>query len=277
MELMQFLNSQFFRQALMIVLLTISVFFASTGGFQNPQWNDLLADVAVSILAAVISIYFLQDIEKRHDDDPERIAQVIQSVFDDINRSHFVRVDRNMDMGDEYWVSLINELDVTPEPSWFVGTRLSWWLKTRTYREPLRAKLKARFKLAASDYKDSNEEGEERYKIYILLANPDWVPKWKDFLGSIIEEFTQDKGKLETKQLSDLCWDKIEIAILSPELTRYSLILCGERLTVTQYISVGRSEDSPTLEIRKGSVIRDLYLDDLKILKSKAKTLELEI
>lgn len=258
-------TSQWFRQVLLLILLMLAIFFASTGGFQSPRWDELLKNIAISVLSAVVSIYFLQGIERRNEIDTNEIARRIQDNLNPINQSHFVRADRNMDMGDKYWIDLVNQLSTTVEPVAFTGSRLSWWLKTRTYKEPLRVKFMERLRLAAERYERLGADS--KCMTYILLSNPTWVPKWKEFFQDIIEQLVSVEPK--KKNLQELYWGKIVIGVLPKDAVRYSLILCGDRLAVTHYTSTGRSEDSPTLEIHRGSIIRNLYLDDLEILKTK--------
>jgi len=265
---LRFVTSQLFRQTLLVLLLGLAIFVASTGGFQNPRWDELFGGIAVSVLSAVVCIYFLQGIDKKPEIDKEKIAQAIREGLGQLNQSHFVRADRNMDMGDQYWVGLIEQLVSSTEPVFFVGTRLSWWLRTRAYREPLRAKLLERFKLISRRYEKSGQDSD--YMIYVLLANSEWVPQWREFFREIIDELSSVKDATRRNQLQELFWGKTMVGTLPQELVRYSLVLCGDRLAVTYYTSAGRSEDSPTLEINKTSMIRKLYLDDLEILKRQA-------
>lgn len=270
MNIIQIINSQTFRQVLLIILLALAVFFASTGGIQNPDWSTLLRGIATSIISTVLSIYLLQDVKKSQPDISD-LKEFIQKSLGAVNQSHFLRVDRNMDMGDEYWIDLISNLDTTNEPVWFVGTRLSWWLKTRTYREPLREKLIKRLKTAVE--KPGKSEHKDEYIIHVLLSNPEWISNWKEFFKSIVDELVKAGDPKKAIYLNKLYWSKLKIAMLPPDIFRYSLISCGDRLTVTHYTSSGRSEDSPTLEIKKDSVIKQLYIDDLKVIESKAKVI----
>jgi hypothetical protein len=245
----------------------LAIFFASTGGFNDPDWKTLLIGLASSVLATVVTLYFLHDIRKDHSLTADDMRNVLAENMNQTNCSHFGRVDRNMDMGDEFWISMIDEIASTPEPVWFVGSSLSWWLKTRTYKEPLKRGLVKRLESIPVDNLSSHAD---HYPMtFVFLAKSDAVAVWKEFFGHIIDELTRHQDRNKKKELENYYWNTIMIREIPKVHSKYSLVLCGDRLAVTPYTSTGRSEDSPSLEIKKDSVVRKLFIDDLMYLKTK--------
>jgi len=172
-----------------------------------------------------------------------------------------------MDLGETFWVGAISELDSVFEPVWFVGTRLSWWLKTGIYRGPLRAKLTGRLQTISG--RRGTTKPAEGFITNIVLADANAAPIWKAFVQDIIDELTSDFADDDKESAESFYWSKIKINVVPSDVVRYSLILCGERLIVINYISSGRSDDSPTIDIQRGSVVWQLYINDLKFLREK--------
>ena len=260
------MNISILREYLLVILLCISIFIAATGGFEGQTLSILLQGISVSVLATVVSIFFLKNINKNQIEDPTIISKTINEALSASNQSHFHRVDRNMDFGEKFWINLLSELDSTVEPVWFVGTGLAWWLRTGVYKEPLRAKIKGRLKNILANQISTSET--RRFMTYIFLADSAAVPTWKRFLQEIIDELTTNMTDEGKNQAQTLCWNKIKIQnALSINTIRYSLVLCGDRLVVTNYVNSGRSDDSPTVDIKKGSIVWQLYANDLNLLK----------
>jgi len=264
------MDSQFLRYLLLIVFLMLAVFIASTGGIQNPRWSDFFAGLAISILATIFSLYFLQDIYKKSSIDYSEITRSVYEGISLTNKSHFGLVDRNMDIGKEFWINLIDDLDTTIEPVWFLGHKLSWWLKTGTYKTPLRKKFLGR--ITAMLVKFKNQKQSRSYMTYVFLSDRNAVQEWIEFFQDMIDEITKFEKPENQKQLQELFWTKIVVAYLSPELVKYSLVLCGDNCSVMMYTCLGGSDDSPTLEIKKDSIVRTLFINDLKLLKTKAES-----
>lgn len=59
------MNRPIFREMLLLVLLCIAVFIASTGGIQNQTLSTLLEGISVSVLATVVSSTFYKMLEKK--------------------------------------------------------------------------------------------------------------------------------------------------------------------------------------------------------------------
>lgn len=259
------MNNRSIREIILILLLMLFVFISATGGIRNLNISLLLSGLAVSVIAAVICAYALKDIYKDSIFSSLEISKKFEEITNILSKSPIIRADRNMDMGEEFWLKMIDELDITPESCWFVGTKLSWWLKTSTYRKPLRLRFVNRLKKISKKQKKTDRD--DNFMTYILLTNNDAVANWKAFFKEIVNELT--KGNKKKDQLQKLYWSKIKIAKLHKELINYSSVLCGKRLAVTPYTSLGRSEDSPTLEIKYNSAVWHLYINDLKSFKSK--------
>jgi hypothetical protein len=266
----EFLKS--IRVIVLTVLLSLAVYVAVgiATHKQETMWPTLLASIAVSLLSTIVGLYIFWDIDKKP---PFEITQLRGLITESINlrdQSPFNRIDPNRKMGDDYWIKLIDDLDTSPDDVWFVGTKLSTWLKMPVYCSPLKAKFHRRFcEIILRAGKAKNIDG---YMSYILLADPKWVLPWEIFFQEIIETLAREVKSVEKKEyLEKLCWSKVIIYTLPESSIRYSLVLCGKRLSVTQYLSSGRSVDSPTLDIKPDSDIYQLYINDLHDLLRIAK------
>lgn len=266
------MKSTYNKQIILLILLMIVLFIASTGGINDFRLSNFLAGVSISVVAAVFSFIFLKDRDTTNKIDPEELKKMFIDTFGSLNNADYNRVDRNMAMGEKYWLDLIEDMDVIEDTVWFVGTRLSWWLKTSTYRGPLMKKFNGRLTEAAKKYDESNSNN--KYITYIILENNNALSDWNNFTSDIINNVIRSKlsNINKEKDLSNYLRSKIIILNIPKELSRYSLVLCNDRLAVTVYTSVGRSEDSPTIDIKPNSVIRQLYIDDLEKLVIKLKS-----
>lgn len=252
------------RQIILVLLLMIAVFVASTGGIQNPDMSRLFEGISISITAAVLSLFFLAGIEKRKIIDIDEIAEIISKT----QNQHIIWVERNMDVPAKAWVELIEDLDTTSEPAFFLGTKLSWWTKTGTYLEPLQHKLEGRFRKIIREKSNNGKE----YTTYILLTDQGALSIWTDLIYRIIEKVIANKNEKEKSTFRDMCRRSVTIKLVPKESVRYSAVLSGSKLFITNYISKGGSDDCPTLEIRKDSVIWRLYQSDMEYLLTKAST-----
>jgi hypothetical protein len=266
----EFLKS--IRIIVLTVLLSLSVYVAvgiSTQK-QDTMWPTLLASIAVSLLSTVVGLYIFWDIDRKPPFDTTQLKGLITESINLRDQSPFNRIDPNRKMGDEYWIKLIDDLDTSPEDVWFVGTKLSTWLVMPVYSTPLRVKFHRRFsEIILKAGKANKTDG---YVSYILLADPKAVLNWVNFFQEIIKTLVKDVKSVEKKaNLEKLCWSKVIICTLPESSIKYSLVLCGKRLSVTQYLSSGRSDDSPTLDIKPDSDIYQLYKSDLRELLKIAK------
>ncbi len=259
------MNSPAFRQIALLILLMIFIFIAARGGIQDTNWNDLLAGVSASVLATIISVYFLNELDKA----PliASINKAITNALSQQNPSHFGRVDRNLAMGEQYWIDLIKDLDTSIQPVWFVGNKLSRWRLGASYRPTLREKLLRRLRAVSKGHDNPNQE--KVFMIYIFLTDSNAILEWKEFFSEIINELVVNQPAARKKQTQEKCWNRVIIGELPPEMVKYSVVLCGDRLAVTHYTSLGRLEDSPTLDNKYASILRRLYLDDLERLRER--------
>jgi hypothetical protein len=250
-------SKSYWRQIALAVIAFLAIFVAASGGVTNPSWAELLRGVAVSVLAAIISVLVLA----RDQGDHLQIEEIAEFLA--VKRSpHILWANRNLDVSEEEWLDLIAELDNTVEPVWFLGEQLSWWTKAESYREPLRRKFLGR----ARNVLANNRNGGEDYSTNILLGDSGVVSVWETLIASVIEEAVAPWNEVRRPALRKLCREKFLIALLPPESVKYSAVLCGSRLSVTNYISHGNTPDCPTLSIRRSSPIWILYANDLKLL-----------
>jgi hypothetical protein len=250
-------SKSYWRQIVLAIIAFLALFVAASGGVTSPSWSELLRGIAVSVLATIVSVLVLARDQSEHLQ-IDKIAELLA-----VKRSpHILWANRNQDVSEEEWLNLIAELDTTAEPVWFLGAKLSWWTKSESYREPLQRKLASRVRKALAN----NRNGGMDYFTNILLGNSKMVPIWETLIANVIEEVvaSDDEGRRPT--LRKLCREKFLIALLPLESVKYSAVLCGSQLSVTNYISHGDMPDCPTLSIRSSSAIWRLYANDLKLL-----------
>lgn len=256
-------SKSYWRQMILAIIAFVAIFIAASGGITNPSWAELLRGIAVSVIAAIVSILVLAHDQREHLQ-VEKLAELLA-----VKRSPYIlRASRNQDVSEEEWLDLITDLDTTPEPVWFLGTKLSWWTKAESYREPLQRKLVGRLKKALAN---NGQDGGEYYITNILLGDPRMVSIWETLIASVIEEAVAPRGEDQRSTLRNVCREKFLIGLLPPESVKYSAVLCGSQLSVTNYISHGDTPDCPTLSIRGSSAIWRLYANDLKLLSKDCR------
>jgi hypothetical protein len=248
-----------------ICLFLILLFFAyisSIGGFKNAEITDVLRDISISSVSAVVTFLALKGLEARMNN--KALLDIAQQIRSESQSGSIARVDRNMNMGEQYWLYLIEHLDTVPEAVWFVGKRLSRWRSGAVYSKSLREKIIKRLSLAISQSRKPDQE----FRFILLVSDRDALDKWRIYLEEILSDvfklnpqFTKIMNATEARKF-------IYIGLAPVEKMTYSCVLCGDRLAVTFYTSSGRLEDSPTIDVRGGSVLRDVYLADMKSLVS---------
>ncbi len=141
----------------------------------------------------------------------------------------FVKIGTNSNMGVEYWVNLIKELSSTSKDIYFYGNRLKLWMEKPIYKEKLLKELKKR--------------GKNKNKLYFILHDKDYVDKWR----SLFKE------------------NNILVNLIHLEGNNcYSIVCCGNRMSITLRTNIGRSEDSPSFEVNTESEVGKLFLEYLK-------------
>lgn len=240
----------------LILLLMIFVLLATAGNIFDPKLNLILQGIAASVIAAIFIFLFLRDLDRRSDAALSRIEEAVLAIS--TANSEFRSVNRNIDMGETFWLSLIDELETSREPVWFLGNKLSRWREGAAYRPTLKKKIILRMQNAINAI-NANQTGNDDYQVFIMVTKDDEIPKWQDFLSSIVSETVRAANPKKSKVES-----KLKLLKLSPDRVKYSAVLCGNRLAVTAYTSSGRLEDSATFDVRMGSKTSDLYKADLK-------------
>jgi hypothetical protein len=253
------------RVIVLTVLLSLAVYLLVniTTQKQATMWPSLLGSISVSLLSTIVGLYLFWDIDRKPPFDLNQLKGMITDSINSRDQSPFSRIDLNRKMGDDYWKSIISDLDTSPEDAWFVGTKLNTWLKMPVYCSPLRDKFYRRFsEIILKANKGKKVDG---YRCFMLLGDAGWVEPWKDFFREIIESLAKTAPSLKKKEaIEKLCWSKIIIYPLPRDSIKYSLVVCGRHMSVTQYLSSGRSSDSPTLDIKPDSDIYKLYKSDLQ-------------
>jgi hypothetical protein len=225
------------------------------------MWPDLLAEIALQLLSAVVALYIFWDINNRSGIDLDGLKTCIRETIIQHDNNYIESSGINMEMGSEYWISLIEELGTTPDDVYFAGTKMSAWLKHAIYREPLREQFRNRLREIA---RRSSAKPESRHMAYILLVEKEWAENWRDFLQGIIDELADDIDPEEKRaDFVNLCWSKLRIGTLKSELVLYSLVLCGTKLNVTPYLSSRLSAESLTIGIKHDTLLRGIYVNDL--------------
>lgn len=156
------------------------------------------------------------------------------------------RVDRNLNMGERYWISVIDELDTTTSRVMFSGKTMLLWLDA-PYRSTLQAKLTQRAKNAAI-YANRG-----KYETSIALTDSNALETWNKFLTPIL------KGTGKTIPLE--CGFSLKLN--ATDNPAYSGVYCGKRMAITTYLSAGRSQSSPTFDVIANSELWQLYFDDM--------------
>jgi len=80
----------------------------ASGTFFHEKVNNLLLGISASVFAAVFVIVFLRDLDRRNEATLARIEEALLSVS--TVSAEFRRVGRNTEMGDAYWLGLIQDL-----------------------------------------------------------------------------------------------------------------------------------------------------------------------
>ena len=256
----------FRRQVVLVVLAFAAIFVAASGGVNNPSWGELLRGIAGNVIAAVICIFVLVRNDRPERNELDKIAE----AFSAKRSPHIVWTNRNLDVAESEWLELITELDTAIEPAWFLGTKLSWWTKTESYREPLYRKLLGRVRRIAQSQQQGNGAD---YHTYILLGDAGAISVWTALIDSAIEEVVASWPEGQRSEVRQLCRSRFFVASVPTDSVKYSAVLCGSQLSVTNYISHGGTSDCPAMSIRRSSTIWSLYLNDLRqLLRDHARS-----
>lgn len=250
----------------LVILLCILAIIAGKGGITDATAKEVFVGVAISILASVFCLIAFWSLGKV---DTESLLTELSEIVERHRYPHITRIDRNVNMGQEYWLDLIGELDSSEDPAWFVGTQLTLWLRPNLYHNRLREQLVKRFRNMCTR---RGRGKRAHYETYILVGNRDSAEQWKDCIRKIFAESCD--GLPGGSSLARIARERIHVGVIPLELLRYSLVLCGTRMAVTAYTSTGRSEDSPTLDVRWDSAIWRLYRADMQNVKERIQYLD---
>jgi hypothetical protein len=224
-------------------LVAILLIIASKGGFSSTTpWPDIGFNMGVSMLGGIVCGVALYGINFMRFKKPN-------------DRRQFLRIKRNQDMGEKYWINFIKYLEKDPSPVWFVGNKhLAWIDEGFRYRKEIKKKIIQRINAAKQSKSSAG------WEIYIILVDREAASLWKKF---IIEEVNVTTNYLAERP------DLIKIGIVPQTIIKYSIVAYNRGVVITPYTSEGRTAESPTIALKPNSDVSKLYLNDLqKILNS---------
>ena len=235
------------------ICLLVTYIYAATEkphALSSDVWQGLVLGGLSSVLASLtIFIAFRPKNNSLTSDHVDVIAESIAQRLHQTNNPFLLqvhRVDRNLNMGERYWISVIEELDTAPGKVMFSGKTMLLWLDA-PYRSTLQAKLTQRAKNAAV-YSNRG-----KYATSIALTDRNALVTWKKFLASILKS-AGDKTEAECG---------FSLTVQATDNPAYSGVCCARRMAITTYLSEGRSQSSPTFDVIENSVLWHLYFDDM--------------
>ena len=179
------------------------------------------------------------------------------------------RIDRNLHMGEAYWLDVLDDLDTARDPVYFSGGTMGLWLEPGPYERRLRQGFKARL-LNATLRGEKNED----FFTSIAINNESYFRTWESWLSSCVREAAEQAG-MDVDKFSARAYKKFVLLELPSDRLTYSAVLCGHRLAVTVYVSTGRAHDSPTMDVAYRSDIWNLYVNDITGLSRELRNLKL--
>lgn len=289
MELKIEMFNQKWPTLFLLISLVFSLYLNISRGFPNDIISLFFTGASISVFASLICILFLKqentgvvdvhffekikDIIITENEKNNKDMHILEMVKSELMRhnkvhEHFIHVGRNQDMGESFWLMLIQDLGSDVNPVWFLGYRMSEWHKMTSYRTALKAKFKERFSNIILTNKQINGVN-DNYSTNMLLVDSDWISNWSSFFKEIVDELTSVcRSETEKRKMHDLIWKKISFYCVKEETVKYSLVLCGQKLVITMLSCTGEVADTPTLEIHKDSDIRKFFEDDIVKIKN---------
>ncbi len=268
------MNKPEFKIGILLFFCMVLVFVLARGGYWPDNWKDFFAGISISVIASVVSLYFIQTRDRviiRVEEDLEKyfaksdtIKKSLIQALNHINTSEFNRIDRNVDMGADYWVDLISDIDKSKETVWFIGNQQGLWIESNAYKLPLKLKITNRIKHAIQ-YKNSINSSNE-YKLNILLSDQAYCDKWAEFIDFIIDDIVSTNNGIKKSEVNELLKSKINIKNISDDKLKYSLVKCGKKINIAMRTNKGRSQDSPTIDLSLETLVGQYFLDDLDFL-----------
>lgn len=258
-----------------IVLLIISALLLNiivTGNyFEIMEWKSFFIGLIPSIIASIIIYIFSDNSTKENKkiklndlfeeiQDTSILESIIDKSIQKLNKKNFNRVDLNRNMGENYWVNHILELDNTTKEVWAIGSGMSLWLENK-YKTPLKKRIITRF-INICDNKNKQHS-----KIYILLLKDESIKKWKILFDEIVEIATEKYYSNNKEKCKILLKKYFIIKKIKNSNLKYSIVKCGDNISISMRTNSGRSGDSPTLDIKASSTVGQYFLDDLKVMR----------
>lgn len=223
---------------LVAVLLVVS----GKGGFGAGNWASVSTNLGVSLFGGLICGTALYGIN-------------ILKVPSGSKAGQFLRIERNCDLGEEYWLRFIDNLDRSPETVWFCGRKQQLWINSGlVYRAHLKEKLLAR---VARWNADRTETG---WESIIIVGSKESAAEWVKFIDEEIAPATRYRDRRP---------DLFRVGVVSKKGICYSIVTYSTRTVVIPYTSGGRSADSPTFEVSSQSPVAELYLEDLRQIENR--------
>jgi hypothetical protein len=257
-----------------IILLVISMLLlniiAINDYFTTMEWKSFYIGLIPSVIASII-IYIFSDNTKKQTkkiklndlfeeiQDTSILESIIDKSINKLNKKNFNRVDLNRNMGENYWIDHIAELNDSKKEVWAIGSGMSLWLENK-YKTPLKKKIIERF-INICDNKNKKHS-----KIYILLLKEESIQQWQILFNEIIEQATEKYYNSNKNNCKDLLKKYFIIKKIENNNLKYSIVKCGDNISISMRTNSGRSGDSPTLDIKSSSTVGQYFLDDLKVM-----------
>jgi len=264
-----------------IVLLIVSALLLNiivTGDyFETMAWKSFFIGLIPSIIASIIIYIFSDNTLKKPKkiklndlfediQDTSILESILESIIDKsinkMNKKNFNRVDLNRNMGEDYWINHIEELNDSTKEVWAIGSGMSLWLENK-YKTPLKKKIIKRF-IDICDNKNKKHA-----KIYILLLKEDSIEQWKILFDDIINQSTQKYYNKNKNNCKDILKKYFIIRRIDNNNLKYAIVKCGDNISISMRTNSGRSGDSPTLDIKSTSTVGQYFLDDLHVMSRK--------
>lgn len=226
---------------ILFTLLAAMAILAAKGGVEaDGVWADVLFGLGVGMIGGIVTggtlygIDFLKLAPRQH-------------------AAIFKRIAPNRELGESYWIELVEDLDLTEGKLWFVGNRHATWIDRRlAYRSALESKLVDRVARALVS------EAEDGWETLIILKDPNAISIWIEF----ITEVERQTGYAAKRP------DLIRVGYARERPIPYSIVAYSQRVVITPYTSSGRSAESPTLDVAASSDVARLYFNDLEAIKA---------
>ncbi|MCI0558135.1 MAG: hypothetical protein MN733_06540, partial [Nitrososphaera sp.] len=212
------------REVFLCILVALLFGLNAKSLFTDPDWAGLASGFASSVLAAVFAVFFVTWRDSQKLTKIQEQLTKIQEQLGDLSKAdrtgrHFVRINRNSDLGKEYWPEIIGHLDTSPEAAYLLGNRLYRWRSNSDYRDPLCRKLVARV------CKISGNSESEAWCTYIGVTDQQAFTDWDSFLrNNVITKISAEQRRVCNGAT------RLYLFQLPKHRLFYSPVICGTKI-----------------------------------------------